>query len=99
MRELFHPNIEQLNLSTILSALADPIRLSLIKNITNNPEATCSNCNINLAKSALSHHFKVLRQSGLIKVRIEGKQHFLSVRYDEIEGRFPGVLSSIIKNI
>jgi len=99
LRELFHPNINQLNLSIILNALGDPIRLSIIKNLTNKSETTCSSCNINLTKPALSHHFKVLRESGLINVRIEGKQRFLSVRYDELEDRFPGVLSSIIKSI
>lgn len=99
LRELFHPNIDQLNLSTILNALGDPIRLNIIKNLTSKSETTCACCNIDLPKSALSHHFKVLRQSGLINVRIEGKQRFLSIRYDELEERFPGLLNAIMKNI
>ncbi len=99
MRELFHPNIDQMNVSTILHALGDPVRLNIIKNLTTNTETTCACCNINLQKSALSHHFRVLRESGLIRVRIEGKQRFLSIRYDELEQRFPGLLDSIIKNI
>lgn len=99
MRELFHPNKDQLSLSTILNALGDPIRLNIIRNLSNNPETTCACCNINLPKSTLSHHFKVLRESGLISVRIEGKQRFLSIRYDELEERFPGLLNAIIKNI
>ncbi|WP_432404789.1 ArsR/SmtB family transcription factor [Wukongibacter sp. M2B1] len=99
MRDLFHPNIDQLSLSTILNALGDPIRLNIIKNLSNQCETTCSGCNIDLSKSALSHHFKVLRESGLIKVRIEGKQRFLSIRYYELEERFPGLLNAIIKNI
>lgn len=99
MRELFHPNIDQLNLSTILHALGDPIRLNIIKNLAHNHETTCACCNIDLPKSALSHHFRVLRESGLIKVRIEGKQRFLSIRYDELEERFPGLLDVIMKSI
>jgi DNA-binding transcriptional ArsR family regulator len=99
LRELFHPNIDQLCLSTILNALGDPIRLQVIKNLSDRRETTCASCNINLPKSALSHHFKVLRESGLIRVRIEGKQRFLSIRYDELEERFPGLLNSIIKSI
>ncbi len=99
MRELFHPNIDQLNLPTILNALGDPIRLNIIKNLANKSEATCACCNNNLPKSALSYHFKVLRESGLIKVRIEGKQRFLSIRYDELEERFPGLLYAIMKSI
>lgn len=99
MRELFHPNTEQLCLSTVLNALADPIRLQIIRNLANQCETTCASCNIDLPKSALSHHFKVLRESGLINVRIEGKQRFLSIRYDELEQRFPGLLNTVIKCI
>jgi DNA-binding transcriptional ArsR family regulator len=99
MRELFHPTMEQLCLSTILNALGDPIRLKIIKNLALQTETTCSCCNIDLTKSALSHHFKVLRESGLINVRIDGKQRFLSLRYDELEKRFPGLLNSVIKNL
>ncbi len=99
MRELFHPSIDQLCLSAILNALGDPIRLQIIKNLAGQSETTCACCNINLPKPALSHHFKVLRESGLIHVRIEGKQRFLSIRYDELEQRFPGLLNAVIKSI
>ncbi len=99
MRELFHPNIDQICLSTVLNALGDPIRLQIIKNLAHKNETTCGYCNIDLPKSALSHHFKVLRESGLINVRIEGKQRFLSIRYAELDQKFPGLLDSVIKSI
>lgn len=99
MRELFHPSADQLNLTEVLYALSDPTRLKIIKNLTNQTETTCACCNIDLPKPALSHHFKVLRESGLIRVRIEGKQRFLSVRYDELDQRFPGLLQSVIRSI
>ena len=99
MRELFHPNIDQLSLAIILYALGDPIRLNIIKSLSKQNETTCACCNSDLTKSALSHHFKVLRESGLINVRIEGKQRFLSLRYDELENRFPGLLNAVIKSI
>ena len=99
MRELFHPTVEQLCLSAILNALGDPTRLQIIKNLTNQGETTCASCNIDLPKSALSHHFKVLREAGLINVRIEGKQRFLSIRYEDLAQRFPGLLEGVIKNL
>lgn len=99
LRELFHPNMEQLDLSTVLYALSDPTRLNIIKNLAHGSETTCSCCNINLPKPALSHHFKVLRESGLIRVRVEGKQRFLSVRFEELEERFPGLLQAVLRNI
>jgi DNA-binding transcriptional ArsR family regulator len=99
LRELFHPNIEQLCLSTILNALGDPIRLKIMRSLSGQCETTCACCNIDLPKSALSHHFKVLRESGLIHVRIEGKQRYLSIRYEELDKRYPGLLNTIIKCI
>ena len=99
MRELFHPSSDQLSLPTILNALSDPVRLRILHNLAGQCETTCACCNIDLPKSALSHHFKVLREAGLIHVRIEGTQRFLSIRYDDLEQRFPGLLSTIIKYV
>jgi len=98
LRELFHPTTDQFNLPTILYALGDPNRLQIIKNLSSQNETTCACCNVNLPKSALSHHFKVLREAGLIYVRLEGKQRYLSIRYKELEERFPGLLNVIIKS-
>lgn len=99
MREVFHPNLEQLSLATVLNALGDPIRLQILRNLSNKTEATCACCNSGLPKSVLSHHFKVLRQAGIINVRIEGKNRYLSIRYDELEERFPGLLKSVLDSI
>lgn len=96
MRELFHPTMDQMCLSTVLSALGDPIRLQIVRNLANQSETTCACCNIDLPKSALSHHFKVLREAGIIRVRIDGKQRFQSVRFEEVNQRFPGLLAAIL---
>ena len=99
MRELFHPGTDQICLSAVLSALGDPTRLQIIKKLACGAEKTCSSCQLDLPKSAMSHHFKVLREAGLIHVRIEGKQRFLSIRYGELEERFPGLLKSVLKSV
>lgn len=99
MRQLYHPTADQLNLHAVLHALGDPVRLSIIKKLALGDEITCACCNIDMPKSALSHHFKVLRESGLIHVRIEGKKRYLSIRHEELEERFPGVLDALLKNL
>jgi Predicted transcriptional regulators len=99
MREVFQPSIDQLSLSAILNALGDPIRLQIVKKLACGAEKTCSCCEIDMPKSALSHHFKVLREAGIIHVRIEGKQRFLSIRFNDLEQRFPGLLKAVIKSI
>ena len=99
MRQPYHPDMNQLDLPMVLNALADPVRIGIVKKLAEGTETTCACCNIDMPKSALSHHFKVLRESGVIFVRIEGKQRFLSLRSEELEKRFPGLLKAVLKNI
>lgn len=99
MREVFQPSVDQLSLSAVLNALGDPTRLQILKKLACGAEKNCSYCQLDLPKSAMSHHFKVLREAGLIHVRIEGKQRFLSIRYDDLETRFPGLLRAVINSI
>lgn len=59
-------------------------------------ELSCGALNIPIAKSTLSHHFKVLRESGVMYTRLEGTQRFISIRKDDLHARFPGLLDVII---
>ena len=79
-------------LSSIFDALSDPARLEIIQYLIENDELSCGACKTTLSKSTMSHHFKVLREAGLIQRREEGKIHFISIRVKEIEGRLPGFL-------
>ncbi|RCK09735.1 ArsR family transcriptional regulator [Bacillus licheniformis] len=76
-----HKAWQSLRRSTaVLQALSDPYRLEIVKALADTAEKTCGTCtNLNIAKSTLSHHFKVLREAGLLKVRIEGKHHYYSL--------------------
>jgi hypothetical protein len=44
----------------------------------------------------MSHHFRVLRESGIVQTRNEGATHLNSVRSKELEKRFPGLLKAIL---
>lgn len=96
MRTLIHPNRSDIQLTAVLYALSDPIRLSIIKNLAKNQELTCGAFDITIAKSTLSHHFKVLREAGVIEIRLEGRQRFISLRISDLDARFPGLLQSIL---
>jgi DNA-binding transcriptional ArsR family regulator len=96
MRTLIHPNRSDIQLTAVLYALSDPIRLSIIKNLAKNQELTCGAFDITIAKSTLSHHFKVLREAGVIEIRLEGRQRFISLRVSDLDARFPGLLQSIL---
>ena len=58
---------------------------------------TCGELNCDRPKSSMSHHFKILRDAGIIETRIEGKEHLNSLRSAELEKIFPGLLKSILK--
>lgn len=58
---------------------------------------TCGELDLNRPKSSMSHHFKILRSAGLVETVIEGTEHMNSLRYQEIEKRYPGVLHAVLK--
>ena len=101
MRPLAHPAIEDVQLEGILHALSDPVRVAIFTNIAGAPCAqTCSAfAEVNdkpVPKSSLSHHFKVLREAGLIRSERLGVEMRNTSRCAEIEGRFPGLIPAII---
>jgi DNA-binding transcriptional ArsR family regulator len=100
MKPYSHPAPEQFNLSAILHALSDPVRLDFLRQLADcSGETACGTIVTPVAKSTMSHHLRVLREAGLVKVRTEGTQSLTSLRYKEVEARFPGVLKSVLKSV
>lgn len=99
MRALYHPSLEELNLPTVLHAFSDPIRLAIIKQLSEQGEQSCGELNLPGPKSTLSHHFKVLRESGVVNTRIEGTQRCISLRSHDLDARFPGLLDAVLYGI
>ncbi|MET9030263.1 MULTISPECIES: ArsR/SmtB family transcription factor [Nocardia] len=98
MRALQHPSIESVSLPTLLHALSDPVRLEIVARLRQEEAITCGGFDVPVSMSTLSHHLKVLRMAGLLRVIQEGSYRRNELRYDEVEARFPGVLSSILHN-
>lgn len=98
MRAARQPSQEQISLSEILHALSDPARLDIVRGIVEDGEQACNQCPVEMPKSSLSHHFKVLREAGVISTRIEGTRHYNSVRTADLNARFPGLLNAILKS-
>jgi DNA-binding transcriptional ArsR family regulator len=80
-------------------ALSDPARVEIVRRLARSGAMTCNELNLNRPKSSMSHHFKILRDAGLIETRIEGKEHFNTLRTAELEKRFRGLLKSILRVI
>lgn len=96
MRSLYHPQPEDLDLSKVLYALSDPVRLSVVRQIAELGARPCGSFGLSVAKSTASHHFRVLRESGIIRVQPEGTQYFTSLRLDDLESRFPGLMTAVL---
>ena len=98
MRDLYHPRVEDVALASVLHALSDPVRLEIVRVLSGVGEAPCSSLNGAVSKSTMSHHFKVLREAGVTHTRANGTKRMMSLRQDELEAKFPGVLSSILQS-
>ncbi|MEV6521554.1 transcriptional regulator [Longispora sp. NPDC051575] len=90
-----HPRTADLQLERVLHALSDPIRLQIVRNLANCESLACGAMDYPVAKSTLSHHLRTLRLSGLTHTDIVGTQRFISLRHDDVESRFPGLLAVI----
>ncbi|MFT0867320.1 ArsR/SmtB family transcription factor [Pseudomonas sp. CAM1A] len=97
MRAYTHPNPEDLTLERLLYALSDPVRMEIVRRLAGVAEASCGELDGGRPKSSMSHHFRVLRDSGLVHTRNVGTTHMNSLRSDELESRFPGLLGSILE--
>ncbi len=101
MTRFVHPAIEDITLTGVLGALSDPMRLRILKTLVERrgDSLSCSGAApcADMAKSTLSHHFRVLREAGLIHTTKRGVENLNSVRWDEISERFPGLLRAILK--
>lgn len=100
MRTLLHPAREDFTLANILYALGDPFRLRIVGQLATMHEAiSCGDINgVNdVAKSTGSHHFKLLREAGLIRMVPQGRRVLVSLRRSDLEARFPGLLEAILQ--
>ncbi|MEU5781125.1 ArsR/SmtB family transcription factor [Micromonospora lupini] len=100
MTEVIEPAIETVTIDVVLSALADPVRLTLVRALAAAGDWTCGSdilrdTGVAIGKSTLSHHIKVLRQAGLIRTRVDGIRRLVTLRHDEVEQRFPGLLAML----
>lgn len=96
MKILHHPNRDDIHLTSVLYALSDPIRLSIVRELAHKGEQTCSNFSVPVAKSTLSHHTRTLREAGVVFTRVQGTQLFLSIRHEDLDARFPGLLTAVL---
>jgi DNA-binding transcriptional ArsR family regulator len=93
---LVHPEPDEFDMLDILHALSDPTRMTIVRTLRATAERACGTFPVDVAPSTLTHHFRVLRQAGVIRQREDGNRRWTALRDQELEASFPGLLDAIV---
>ena len=96
---LEHPASKNFELAAVLHALSDPQRLRIVRILADDPDPRpCGTFGLDVSKSTATHHFRVLREAGIIEQRTEGTAKFNTLRREDLEQRFPGLLDAVLSS-
>jgi DNA-binding transcriptional ArsR family regulator len=90
------PTVDELDLTTVLGALADDMRLAIVRALAAGGEQACGTFELGISKATRSHHLRVLRESGLTHTRIDGTRRLVTLRRSDLDERFPGLLDAVL---
>ena len=92
------PARSEIELAAVLHALSDPIRLRIVAALAvAGEEPSCGSFDLPVTKSTCTHHFKVLREAGVIQQRQRGTARLNALRREDLDARFPGLLDSVLR--
>jgi DNA-binding transcriptional ArsR family regulator len=94
--EVDHPATSALRIEDVLAALNHPARLRVVRTLAVHAELTCQEILPDMTKSSASHHWRMLRESGVVEQRREGRYLFMRLRRADLDSRFPGLLDAVI---
>ncbi|MFF9571512.1 ArsR/SmtB family transcription factor [Streptomyces sp. NPDC014685] len=91
-----HPETEEIAIPRVLFALSEPLRLSMVRMLAERGEVDSIELGPDLPRSTLTHHTSLLRESGVVFVRAEGRKCMIRLRRDDLETRFPGLIDTVL---
>jgi DNA-binding transcriptional ArsR family regulator len=96
-RVLAHPARDEIRLENVLHALSDPMRLRVVRDLAAaEDDLSCSHFDLPVTKSTTTHHFRVLRENGVIQQVYRGTAKMNGLRRDDLDALFPGLLDSVL---
>src|ERR1700759_5206299 len=93
---LGHPATDEIELAGVLQALSDPVRLRIVVALPAGGRRSGKSIDLPVVKSPSTHHFRVLREAGVIRQRQEGTSRLNSLRREDLDARFPGLLAAVL---
>ncbi|MFG1916388.1 ArsR/SmtB family transcription factor [Micromonospora sp. NPDC048898] len=94
--EPHEPDLADIPVTAVLAALADDVRLQIVRALVENGEAACGSFDFGVSKATRSHHLKVLREAGLTRTRAAGTSRLVRLRRDEVDRLYPGLLDAVL---
>ena len=96
-RAIHHPNTDDIDLATVLRALGDPVRLTIVRLLAEQGEQNCAalQSKLDMPVSTCSYHLRLLREAGVTRTRAAGTERWMSVRQEDLDARFPGLLDAL----
>jgi DNA-binding transcriptional ArsR family regulator len=97
--DLHHPDRNEFELPAVLHALSDPQRLEIVRTLADSPEpCPCGSIELGVAKSTMTHHYRVLREAGVVRQERRGTTKLTELRRDDLNARFPGLLEAVLSS-
>ena len=97
--DLHHPDRNELELPAVLHALSDPQRLEIVRRLGDSEApCACGSIELGVAKSTMTHHYRVLREAGVIRQERRGTTKLTELRRPDLDARFPGLLDAVLSS-
>src|SRR3954469_7272346 len=89
----------KISFADVLAALSDPVRLQIVRTLAaENEGRACGSFGLPVTKSTASHHFKVLREAGIIEQEMRGRTRHTTLRRDHLERHYPGLIALVLRS-
>lgn len=94
-----HPAADALDLATIMRALGDTARLEIVRLLADGQPRLCGEIytTLGVPNSTGSYHLRTLREAGLTRARPAGTQRYVSLRQEDLDQRFPGLVDVVVR--
>ena len=97
MPAAYHPLADQLRIEDVLAALGNPVRLGIVRELAaSEGERTCGSLPLEVTKATATHHWRALREAGITHEHKQGRYKAVTLRRDDLDARFPGLLDAIL---
>ncbi|MDJ0462764.1 helix-turn-helix domain-containing protein [Streptomyces sp. H27-C3] len=95
----YHPARDQLLIEDVLAALGNPVRLGIVRELAaSDQERTCGSLPLEVTKATATHHWRVLRESGITREHKVGRYKAVELRRDDLDACFPGLLTAVLNS-